>query len=208
MVAPYENAADANQHLHHTVIMYDDRPVWVEDVFSNDRNDILCTLNFLPRVRDPFSVSVFDPKLDARGMGQRLGYMNYFNQNGVVFLSRIPSRQYKQGLSRGNVAATYDSQGRRTFDFSLYSRRPEFVDMLTGTYPTFEEACRRLEAEPNIAAIAFHREFALQRDELGYYLLLFKGTKVAWGDPKSFKLPSHFIYLKEVLQKNGVPYEA
>lgn len=201
MVAKYENGADANQQIGGCVVMYDDKPVLVSECFDRDA-DILANISFLPHRRDLLTISLFDPKFDAKSMGRRLGYVNTFGEFGAYFLTRIPSRQYKQGLHANNV--NVPDPIRRQWNFNHIRIRPEFTDTLMGVYPTFEEARTRLMANPDIKSIAFSRYFAIERDELGFFLVFYRGDRVAWGEPNSFKIPSHYDYLKEVMQENGV----
>ncbi len=211
MVLPYDNVENAAQHLQGCVVMYDDRPHYVREVYrqTNGKRDIMAILSAMPRMRDEIHVPIFDPLFDAKCLGQRLGYVNFGDTIGTLWLSRIPSRQYKQGLIRQNVLVTMGG-GRRDpgVRFDTLLQHAGLSDCLRGIYPTFDQAIQKLDDNPNLPSVAFHKHFALERQDLGYHLLCYRNERVAWGDPKKFKLPEHFIYLKETLDKLGVTYEA
>ena len=200
MVAPYETLEDANQQLGASVLLFKGDPMWCEGCqIRNGKISVL--LYSLPRLRDQIFVDIDDPDLDSRDLGRRLGYVNTFGPSGALFVSRIPARQYKQGLSKNNVRILGGS-GRLTLNDLRV--QPGFTDAIKGIYPSFKRARERLQEDPDILSIAFNRNFALQRDELGFFVVLYRNERVAWGDPDAFKLPSHFQYLKELCQENGV----
>lgn len=207
MCMPYQNAADANQHLQGTVVMFDNRPVYVHEVFGTPEG-ISATLRFLPRMNDGISVSVFDPRFEAKELGSRLGYLNIGDRYGALYVRRIPARQYKQGLVRGNVMIGGDARTGAVYGFNDAIRHGAWVDMMTRVYPSFDQALQMMKDNPALPSVAFSPELALIRQDLGFYLLAYKGEQIAWGDPKAFKLPSQFMYLKETLNKYGVPYDA
>ena len=212
MVAPYQNAADAQQQLGGSVILYDGRPVYVVECFAGRGNDILMSVVNLPRKRDPYQVSIFDPLVEGRGVGLRLGYCNLGGDYGAVWLSRIPRRQYSQGLTRNNVAVNgaRGRENRLPLNFDHITGMACFVDMMNGVYPAYADAVQQLNANRALPSVAFARDFCLERgqDDLGFFLLRYKNERVAWGDPAEFKLPKKFSYLTELLRKNGVPHVA
>jgi len=207
MVSPYQTPEDAAQHLNHTIIMYDDRPVYVQEVFRAG-GVIRLSLLPVPSLRDPFAVDLFDPLIDAKIMGQRLGYCNLGSGLGATWVSRIPARQYHQGLCGQNLSIGNVNGRGNVLRWDSLMRRAEFADMLRRQYPSYKEVLKQLENDHDIPSIAFHPHLAIERQELGYYLLLYKAERVAWGDPLQFKLPKKFEYLKETLNKCGVPYVA
>jgi hypothetical protein len=112
-------------------------------------------------------------------------------------------------LTNRNVRVIFNEnyEGNR-IDFTTIMRRASFVDMIRGDYPTFFECIKKLDEDPMIPSMAFSREFAIQKDPLGFYILLYKGSRVAWGPNDSFRIPNKFKYLSESLNKVGVKYIA
>jgi hypothetical protein len=207
MCLPYTSVEDAQQHLLNSVILFDGRPVYVRDIYTTDDGLNTC-LRFLPRMADEIHVSLFDPRIETKELGSRLGYMNIGGRTGAMYVRRIPARQYKQGLVRQNVLVGGDRRSGSAYRFDDAMRQGSFVDMMTRVYPTYEAAYQTLKDQPELPSIAFSPEFAIVRQELGFFLLEYKGEQVAWGDPKMLKLPSQFSYLKELLNKYGVSYDA
>ncbi len=195
----YTDIRDAQQHLQHSVIMYDGRPVWVNEIFNHEQT-FKVSISSLPRQRDPITVDLMDPLLGPREA--RLGYVNS-NLGYALYLTRIPLRQYKQGLCRSNVHIP-GVNGQRIVNFENLIREPGFADSLRNIYPTYDEAANRLNENPNVRSVAFDKCFALERDELGFFRLFYKGEPVAFGEDKSFKLPKKFCYLKEMISELGV----
>lgn len=208
MCLPYTTVEDAQQHLLGSVIMFDGRPAYVQDVYASSTGGIHTRLRFLPRMNDEIQVSIFDPRVETKELGSRLGYLNVGGRYGAQYVRRIPARQYKQGLVRQNVQIGGDHRSGSTFNFTDTLRTGAFVDMMTRVYPTFNESLDMLKANPELPSVAFNHDFAIVKQDLGYYLIAYKGEQIAWGDPKEFKLPGQYHYLKELLNKHGVPYSA
>ena len=64
-----------------------------------------------------------------------MGWVNS-SQGLPVFLQRLPTRKYKQGLSRENLSASYVEDG--VFDrYSVYDKDIDYL--MRGDYPTLDE---------------------------------------------------------------------
>lgn len=192
----YDSAEQTKMRLGGTIVMYDGFPAVVNAVTPDNRLQLVG----LPKGRDAFMCNVNDDKLNFQDF--KLGYVNYSGVAG--YLTRSPMRQQQQGISDRNIKMPKEFV-EKNVRFNYLKLVPEFADALRGVYPTFEETIRRLEANGNIKSMAFARRFALYRDvELGYYELLYRGKKVAWGDPRQFNLPSEYTYMTELIQHEGV----
>lgn len=180
-----------------TIIEFDGRPVQVSRVNQNGSLELI----LLPGGRDNIVVPSNDPRFNIRDF--KLGYVNCHNTAG--YLTRVPARQQRQGLTNANTV--FDEDFRRFVGrpLSEISRRPEFTDMWRNTYPKFADVVNRLNANPDLRKMAFSRRFALSKDrELGFFELHYRGRRVAWGDPNQFNLPSEYQYLTEVISSEGV----
>lgn len=197
----YENERDAQQHLQGTVIMYAGAPAFVHEITPAAGGAFVVHLGHLPRFRNIFQVDLFDSQLEPRGM--RLGYCNVTGAGQAVFLTRVPSRQYHQGLCRTNVNIPSDEHGHRIVGFDTLMIDPGFTDALRGIYPNLKEATDLLE-NPDYRSVAFDRYFALSKDELGFYRMYNRGMPVAYGQLSSFQLAEKFEYLREQLTELGV----
>lgn len=162
----------------------------------------LAHLQPLPRLANDVVVDLFDPLLEPRGI--QLGYVNVSRYGVALFTSRVPARQYHQGLCRQNVNVGNDRRGRRVVNFPDLLREPGFTDALKGVYPTFKEAVELLDNK-NYSSFAFDRLFCVERDEMDFLRIFFRDIPVAFGEANTgFKLASKASYLKEDLLKLGV----
>lgn len=197
----YTTLEDLRQHLASTVVLYRSQPHFVQGQGHNNDGSFYVSLVALPVENNrPFRVSINDPDLEPRGA--RLGYCNVGNV--AYYLSRIPRRQFQQGLGSNNVNIPRDN-GNRVTSFDRLLHEPGFADLLRNTYPTFQEAVQQLEAPDSTKfRIAFHRHFAIEHDDLGFVRLLFKGDAVGYGKADRYNLPQRYSYLAETLTENGV----
>jgi hypothetical protein len=201
----YESFDECQTRLNGTVILYKGEPVVVQQVEANGAEPCLLHLKFLPRSRDSATVLVTDEDLEYRRFN--LGYVNL--AGGATYAARWPIVEgYKQGLTCNNLKFTSIGGGQPAPNFQHIYVQPGFKDMLQGKYPTAEEAMERLLAqnEPPIS-VAFQPDFAIRRDQFrGDFLLDYRGQKVGFGKNK-FSVPQDYWYLREVLQKSGIPLQ-
>jgi hypothetical protein len=193
----YDSIEQANMRLQHTVVKYDGRPVLIKGVNGTGRG---LDAYMLPHAKDIIQIKLQDPKLDVANLA--LGYVNV--NDYAVYLTRIPGRQQKQGLCKSNVMF---GQNGRNVDLGWQNLivTPEFSDAFRGIYPSFNEVIERLYANEELQSMAFSRRFALEMDkELAFFQLLYRGQKIAWGDPQNFNLPSEYTYLSELIRQEGV----
>ena len=101
----YENLRDADFRLRGTVVWYDGKYVFVENVERISPK--VYTLNVTSN-KERFGVTTDNPKLKIRNIPQ-----GYVNINGrVAYVKRLPTRTYRQGLRRDNctiLGSTFDS---------------------------------------------------------------------------------------------------
>lgn len=200
----YENSRDANQHLQNTVIMYAGVPALVHEVHEQGDGTFSIVLSHLPRMNNRITVDLFSPDLQIRGL--QLGYCNASSIGRAVWMSRIPSRQYHQGFCRGNVNIRVDRvSGVRPISWENCLREPGFSDSLRNVYPNLQESIRLLD-NPEYRSVAFHRRYAVEKDELDFYRLHYKGEPVAidGGGNGVFRLAKKFDFLREELVLLGV----
>lgn len=198
----YTDVRDANQHLLGTVVMFAGQPAFIHEIQVNpaDQHGFIAHIGHLPRINNMVTVDLFSPDLEPKKL--RLGYVNVSSVGHAMFCSRIPAKQYHQGLCRGNVSIP-PINGQRLTSFERLLTEPGFADALRNQYPTYEEAARLLE-NPDYRSMAFHRSYALEKDELGFFRLFYKGEPVAFGENKQFKLADKFKYLREEITELGV----
>lgn len=189
----YDSAEQAQLRLGQTIVGYDGKPVYVHRV--NKAEELECSL--MNRMEALITVALNDPKLNINKFP--LGYVNV--RNRAVYLSRSPMRQQRQGLCRQNVLV----KNAAGVNFLDVAKTPGFVDAWTNVYPTIKDCLNQFDINPDLKSMAFNRRWALYQDkDLGFFELLYRGERVAWGDPQGFVLPSEYSYLRESLAECGV----
>lgn len=170
---------DLNMRLDSTICMYQDAPVYVRtDLESADPNAIVIyEMGKLNRYYKKILVTSDEFSLAPLP----LGYIN-LNEN-CCYVSRIPERRQKQGLSSQNlhISNRYDvgSQWWTTKDFG---------NMVLGVYPTQRTAFNRVtnsDDENSWAACAFHRNFCYKKMDGNVIGMLYKERLIALYNDKS-----------------------
>ena len=209
----YESVEEVKFRLENTVVTYDGAPVYITRVHFPENEDekkeiarvYFCELPHNPGrngkdVRKYLSSKKFD--LAPFRMG-------YFNHDGeALFVSRIPNRQNKQGLSVG-TSRIVDIKGRapEKCNFNTMVASKGFVDMVAGNFPSFKEAGELLGQKEN-SSIAISRSFAFVIDhDLDVLVLKHKGIScgVAMKGDKALKLPPKYHFLREEAEQCRIP---
>lgn len=218
----YDSIEETSSRLASTVVMYDGAPVLVDSVsYDTDRHgsirshEIALRVHRIGGVRKPKTKQILlrDNKLEY--MRIPLGYINW--QIRAIYLSRKPSRTYKQGLYSENVHISSDlgvqqslSHSRPQFigttpDWTQVMRTPGFRSMMANNYPTCRAALKKLQGTKSKESLAFGRKLCLLKDPIGLVYVLYKGERIGWaGDDGMFILGQKYEYLTEVLESNGV----
>lgn len=231
----YENADDANMRLRYTVVLYKGEPVQIQQVVRGEgKGDDILRVLFTPlplgkdegklpivpapkrRVRNLDDLVALDVENDAEMKRKyisskhfdiapfKLGYVNRPSGSGVFYCTRLPNRIQKQGLCGENFSAR-DNYGA-PINFNTFLSCKQMIDMVHGNYPSFDEALRLLAEKVN--SVAFHRDFALVKDEVipNLLFLYHKGNKVGMYARNSgeVSLGNKYACLKESLQEQRI----
>lgn len=198
----YDNVDDLKSKLVGTIIYYKDEPVYVRDAnvleadgAGNPTNYYL-KLAFIDR-RNHQTVNLADPGLNYQQF--KIGYCNI---NGIaVYWFRKAVKQYRQGLKSDQLHYSI-SNPRLNMGFELQFSRP-VVQMLSGIYPSVDEAIEVLQGDVGVSNIAFNRHFAMSFDAVHKdYILEYKGTYVAHSpNMKNITFINNFGYVKESLME-------
>ncbi len=214
----YQTRDEAQLRLSNTVVIYDKAPIWVRQALHNDEGLIVLEVCRLKGNRTKV-IELRDPKLNLRNLP--LGYMNC--TSNVRYLTRIPTRRYKQGLCRSNVhIPNLDAEvmgGVINQQFYQEEEQPApgadlqhimgeegFTHMMTGVYPAYANVMELLtDKKRPIQSMAFSRTLALAKDNIELIYIGYKGERVGWSeDGEQFKLAKQFHYLNEIMEQNGV----
>lgn len=194
----YDNLKDAKDKLLGTFCLHAGRAfvvknVWVPEGGPNDKFKINGT-HLIGR-SGVQEIDLEDPEFNCSDY--KIGYTN---QAGLcTWWSRIPVKQYKQGLnydqvtSRGTNAACYQIEFKQG--------RP-VGEMLEGLYPTYKKAAEILKAG-EAQMMAFNRNFGMSRDKVHKdFILEYKGIHIGFTeDLVDFKLLEEHTHLLEALKE-------
>lgn len=207
---PYDVVEQVNMRLVGSTILVQNEPAEVIACRKVGKT-MFIQVAYLPKKTVVDELDLTDPQVNIREF--KLGYVNYMNE--ALYLSRIPARQQVQGLCGRNVHvppysrenARVLERGEHSADFNRLRLTAEFRDAIRGIYPSLQEAIAMLDNDDDRISVAFGRCFALKKDkDLEFFELLYKGDRVAWGDPNNFNLPSSSSFLREVLEESRINY--
>ena len=219
----YDNLEEVNLRLKGTIVNYDGEPCYIQKA-ADDYPDgkIRLFISMLPLFLRPFDVDQFErdeqvvgstirKRIDSRKFDNfrpvKLGYCNFF-RDGVAkhcsYLSRVPVRRSKQGLSPEALHAAFYSRDGAPADFSNLIKNRSFYETIKGIYPSFEEILPVLV--PN-SSVAFSREFCLYKDYSGIVYIHRVNERIAIvtsnlgaGNP-SVLIGGNVLQYKEQLQE-------
>lgn len=217
----YETVHDAVMRLRGTVVLYKGDPVQIQEIREGvDKEDILRVLIKPLPVLTGVDASaaarkVIEEAKEKDGVRKYisskhfdiapfpLGYVNRPDGPGAFYCSRTPNRVQKQGLCAENFKGVDNYGG--LVDFRTFLRCKEVPLMVSGDYPTFDQAVRGLAKVPSVA---FSRYFCLVKDEViaDLVYLYHKGMKVGMFNKGTGELclGEKFRCLKESLTELGL----
>lgn len=214
----YDSTEEVNQKLAGCVLLYKLQPLYVHGAAPVDTPPWKIKVSYCNDLNNVFYISLDDADLNYREVGDKLGYMNlkgYIGRpyNECTYLMRMPIRSssYAQGLSKKNVRLS-DLKGNRAiglgridliFDQAIYGgKSSELKLMMNNVYPTIKEVSDDFFKDETLVSKAFHRMWAIEKDEVGPFNLLYKNTKVGWTeDFNRFKVSDRYRFLKKEFEK-------
>lgn len=207
---PYQRVADAQQCLQNTIVLFRGLPHQVINVSGRagvvNPHGITVHLMSCPIQANaqPIDCRLDDPNLDISNM--RLGFVN--DNNNAYWFTRYPHRGNAQGLSDANTATfpvtRFGDEPRR--DLTRLVGLPGFLSPFNGNYPTVKAILRDMAEDKKIRSRAFHRLFAISRDEFrGDFIVHYKQDKVGFGhlSDQKINLTKDYLHLKEQFTECG-----
>lgn len=185
MISYGEDYAYADNRLRNTLISYKGYPVFVRGINGRGVIDgeFIGTRQFngLPIHINDCDVTPIP-----------LGYLN--KQGRATYLERIPSRYYRQGLTRDTI---YFKNGRR---LDLFEK--ELAKTVQNIYPKFED-CVELVFNNECVSWAFARKFAIGklRANSKEITLAYRGNSVGRVEDNGPQLDKKFFFLNESLEE-------
>lgn len=178
---PYTTYKDLENRLHGTICRYKQKPFYV----SIDED---CIVLYTVDRKKKMHILNYDQASEIDVSSIELGYINFIQNHGitgaeksnkVLYAQRSVRRQWKQGLSTGNVRYD-DIQGNKYSIDLLYTKF--FEDSIQGVFPTFEEALSQIGRD---GEMAISQEVALKSLPVGVVLLYLRGKNLGWIAPNT-----------------------
>lgn len=187
----YDTENDLVARIGNTIVRYDGKPVLV---IVESKTSLY--------LKHPVShdtlysyIKPSDPLLDISC--PELGYMNLAipgkePRNDVVYVERLPRRQFHQGLLNGQLSySSLSGEPHRVpgYPYGLYLESDGFYGMLIDKYPSLDEAFDILEAEEvktpggktiSVKQLALSKDVALEKTKSGVYQVYFKCDQIGW----------------------------
>jgi hypothetical protein len=126
----------------------------------------------------------------------------------VVFVTRTPIRQNRQGLCGATLKTSTIHGGRVDLGFMRMISDQGFVDMIKGVYPSFPEAVALMENQGH-ASVALSRSIALEMDnDLGALFVKKQGVNcgISLAGDAHIRLSKKYHFLREELQACKIPF--
>lgn len=185
----YDRGSDVIMRLHDTVIRYRGKPVHVKAL---SEESLFVKIKYLDK--NKFETEhVHSSDIDLDISSPPLGYLNA--NRYAFYVSRIPTRKQKQGFCTEVSNYFVESiNGHNELNVTKYFYDKPLYDTITNHYPTGPQALEIILSKKDINSIAFHRKFALLRDELNIIKLKSIGRTIGWQPPNKdyFIIPEQY----------------
>jgi hypothetical protein len=197
-MAKFDNLDDVQNKFAGTICYYDGQPVAVKSAHLYEADPTKYSVAVCPVGGRYKYVLLDDPAFRYRDYN--IGYAN--SGLGTGWWYRKPVKQFHQGL-RFNQMGVLVSPGQFV-EVAHFQFSKSISLMLANEYPSLEK-CKAFLMENPGGTIAFHKDFALSRDEIhDDYILEFRTKKIGGSLNHSlteFKLIDNAKHLRETLQE-------
>lgn len=219
----YDTAEEVQQKLVQCLLIYKGSPIFVIACDVADDGAIrIAFFHTSDKNQKTCRVPVSDPGLDIRNCGSRLGYMNVSSYsdkpyNECIYLMRMPRRSstHSQGLSKSNVYVsgfrgngTYDlpPTGNLNFDTNIYvDKSSSLQDTFNNIYPDIPSVKKEFSKDITLISRAFNKNWAVRKDEIGLFDLLYKNIRVGWSqDLDTFTIPDRWKFHRSDLSELNI----
>lgn len=126
----------------------------------------------------------------------RLGYINYGPTKSAIYLERMPIRQFKIGLTSGNIRMCSIHSRHAHQALEAFPRIDGLEQCLNNKYPSLKAAITAV-IEKGFSSVAFDKQFAVSTEKRVYY----KNTFVGTFDEETHVIALHpqYQYLESVM---------
>lgn len=157
-VKKFYDTNHANSYLSNSIIMLGEEPIYVRDVIRKDGKDLIRYLT------EPFegkikSISLTNKLVDFSPLPLGLANSLSRGQPRVVKISRMPTRNWKVGITRNNVMISDMLSGERLL-VDNYIPSIALCNTVKDIYPEYMEAIDTMKTI-KAGRVAFSRKFAI-----------------------------------------------
>jgi hypothetical protein len=211
----YDTHEEATQKLGSTIVLFQGKPTYV--IGGTGSKAKVSLKHYLVREDKEMSNPITDTNWEFRNLGSRLGYMNTRYSMGkdnkehykeALFVSRVAVRasHATQGLSSRNLKYG-QLKGSSTIgvppqyiEWDTLRSLPSFCDTLEGIFPAFSDITKQFSTDALASSLAFHKNFAIRKHDIGPFYLEYKGKDVGYTeDFNRWKFAEQYKYLQETL---------
>lgn len=172
----FATAADVRMRLHDTFLRYKNNHYYALHPGPEDRT-INLILNDIVTKKPVITIDANDPELDVTS--PPLGYVQYPKWNDCVFISRIPFRRQKQGVSHDSVSVYSVWDMRERMHSRDYFHTEFFLSNLSGVFPTYGGVLASInKSKETKIARAFDRSFCILHNKEKETLLQYNCTNI------------------------------
>lgn len=193
----FDSVQEVSQKLGNCVILYRNSPIRVVEGV-NGRTNLGIRYYPLGEPSNLLTVTLNDPELDFKNLGERLGYINLHSIGRnhckeAVYMMRQPVRRSIQGLHEENVFVSHFNSsinqerfGHITFGAWITERNVESLkNTFLGVYPSIEKITSDFRKDDAYISQAFHRNWCIERDQgkVGpEFKIMYKNIKVGYAE--------------------------
>lgn len=193
------DGSQAASYLGRTLVLHNDRPMWIHDIYRPDGQDKLhayCVPIGTKEERKETSIPLDDPGWDFTPPS--LGLLSIDEsvmEMGTVYVSRVPSRMWKIGLTPANMTyETPDVLRKMKWTKGSIISSAALANTIKNIFPTIDKAVWLADKGKSIAA--FSRNFAVSEGKLFFNSM---GVPVGSVNKDKPELFDNFFFLREQL---------
>lgn len=207
----YDTVAEAEQKLKGCVCLLKGESVLIDEA-GGENKKVSLSYRVL-RTKAQGKEAITDSGWEFRNLGPRIGYANLDFGAGsykeAAYITRAPVRvcHSTQGLSSKNVkiprlrGSNKLGLGPANIAWTTIYMTIPFADMIEQKYPTIEEVRDKFSDEPWLISMAFNRQFAINRPDVGPYFIEYRGQNVGYSkDMLKWDVAPDFDYLRETME--------
>jgi hypothetical protein len=192
----------ANRYLVGSVIRVAATPVYVQSLIVDgvDQSEWKIDVSPVKYVQRRRQISLTDKRLDMNPIPNGFVNFNVWGQTGYTnFVSRMPARTWKIGLSSENVRILSVEHDTTRHGFRTIVFTSGFHDMVTNKYLPLPECWKKIEEE-GYTSFGLSRHFALQRGRHLFYSHIHQPVGHL-NNNGELQLHAPYEYLTELLAK-------